>query len=180
MRFWNPTVGPLWEIRVQFDADDNAWMASSLESLCEGVVRYNIGFLERHPEIPCCLGNAGVRYIAPPGCNSGARGGPCQTLLSTPEILRRRVATCIDIANHLTACLRMRGVPASTVAENMLEHGANMPIPGMYHILTLTPEGIIDPTQELIDGRVETCSIFDSLPVLHPSQYAGEIPLQNR
>lgn len=176
MKLWNPKTAPEWEIRVLYDAYDNVMAAEALEGLCEGVVRANMVWLAKHPEAPCCLGLAGVKYIGPQGCPSAAKPGiPCQTVLTTPEILRVKLATCIDIANHTTAYLRLRGVPASTLVDNMVEAQTGHPIPGMFHILTQTPEGVIDYTQDLIDGNQLRCFQDCQIPIRPTGQYAGEL-----
>ena len=175
MQLWNPQTTPEWELRVLYDAYDNLMAAEALEGLCEGIVRANMVWLQRHSEAPCCLGLAGVTYIEPQGCPNSSKAGPCQTVLTTPEILRVKQATCIDIANHTTAYLRLRGIAAKTLVDNMVEAETGHPIPGMFHILTQTADGVIDYTQDLIDGNQLRCFNDCQIPVRPAGQYAGEL-----
>lgn len=146
---------PVWEFRVLFDGYSDEMVMDCLTGLCEGVVRANmIWFAIAGQEAPCCLAAAGVTYIPPIGCGSPH---PCQTVLGAPEILERKKATCIDIACYVAALLRLRGIPATVVFDNMLD-GNNYPIVGMYHALVETPEGVLDYTQDLIDGNNQQCS----------------------
>lgn len=146
---------PVWEFRVIFDGYNDEMVMDCLTGLCEGVIRVNmIWFTVAGKEAPCCLSSAGVTYIPPAGCGSEH---PCQTVLSAPEILERKKATCIDIACYVAAILRLRGVPATVVFQNMFDAEGNEII-GMYHALVETPDGVIDYTQDLIDGSDTRCS----------------------
>ncbi len=146
---------PVWEFRVLFDGYSDEMVMDCLTGLCEGVIRANmIWFTAAGAEAPCCLSSAGVKYVPPMGCGSPH---PCQTVLGAPEILERKTATCIDIACYIGALLRLRGIPATVVFTNMVD-GQGHPIVGMYHALVETPEGVIDYTQDLIDGKNQQCS----------------------
>lgn len=160
---------PIWEFRVLFDGYNDEMVMDCLTGLCEGVIRANmIWFTVAGQEAPCCLSAAGVSYIPPMGCGSPH---PCQTVLGAPEILERKKATCIDIACYVAALLRLRGVPATVVFDNMLD-GNNQPIVGMYHALVETPQGVLDYTQDLIDGDNQQCSA-DCRRLLMPTGTAG-------
>lgn len=146
---------PVWEFRVLFDGYDDEMVMDCLTGLCEGVIRTNmIWFTAVAQAAPCCLSAAGVSYVPPMGCGSPH---PCQTVLGAREILERKTATCIDIACYVAAQLRLRGIPASVVFDNMLDN-SNRPIVGMYHALVETPEGVLDYTQDLINGDMAQCS----------------------
>lgn len=151
----NEDFDPVWEFRVLFDGYSDEMVMDCLTGLCEGVIRCNmIWFTIAGSESPCCLAQAGVTYIPPVGCGSPH---PCQTVLGAPEILERKKATCIDIACYVAALLRLRGIPATTVFQNMLDQN-NQPIVGQYHALVETPDGVIDYTQDLINGDTGACS----------------------
>lgn len=146
---------PVWEFRVLFDGYTDEMVMDCLTGLCEGVIRANmIWFTMFANDAPCCLSAAAVRYIPPMGCGSEH---PCQTVLGAAEILERKTATCIDIACYVAALLRLRGIPATVVFDNMLD-AHNQPILGMYHALVETPQGVIDYTQDLINGDNQQCS----------------------
>ena len=151
---------PVWEFRFLFDGYDDDMVKHCLTGLCEGAIRANLVWFaeaEEHGEgAPCCLSNAGVTYVLPKGC--GTAPHPCQTVRGAQEILERKTATCIDIACYVAAQLRMRGGPASVVFENMRDKH-NRTIPGQYHALVQTPQGILDYTQDLIDGNDRRCSM---------------------
>ena len=160
---------PVWEFRVLFDGYDDEMVMDCLTGLCEGVIRANmIWFTKAGADSPCCLSNAGVTYIPPVGCGSPH---PCQTVLCAPEIIERKKATCIDIACYVGALLRLRGVPATVVFTNMLD-SQNLPIEGQYHALVETPDGVLDYTQDLIDGNTGACSADCRRPIMD-AQTAG-------
>lgn len=144
-----------WEFRVVFETttDDDAML--HLSQMCEGVVRSNMLWMNNEaPGAPCCLGTAGVRYMLPIGCRD--RSTPCQTVRGAAEILRVRRATCIDIACYMAAILRLRRQPARVYFENMVVRGELAP--GKYHVLVATGGGIVDFTQDLIEGAIAPCS----------------------
>lgn len=147
---------PVWEFRVLFDGYDDEMVMDCLTGLCEGVIRINMIWFtsEIGADAPCCLATAGVTYIPPIGCGSPH---PCQTVLGAPEILERKKATCIDIACYVAAQLRLRGISATVVFDNMLNAQGGK-IVGMYHALVETPEGVLDYTQDLINGDRGMCS----------------------
>ncbi len=148
-------VQPRWEFRVAFDAYTDEMAKAALEGLSEGVVRANMVWLNViGEEAPCCLGQAGIRYVQPKGCGLEF---PCQTVLGAAEIFAQQEATCIDIACYVAALLRLRGVAARVVFINMINQ-QNEPIIGMYHALVETDGGIHDYTQDLIDGKNVQCS----------------------
>jgi len=147
---------PVWEFRVVFDAYDDAMAMQVLGGLCEGVIRANMIWIsEAGDRAPCCLSEAGVRYVSPIGCGSPH---PCQTVRGAAEILEKGVATCIDIAPYMAAQLRLRGQGATVVFVNMRDHAGNK-ISGMYHALVQLSKGkTIDYTQDLIDGNTARCA----------------------
>lgn len=149
-------VEPRWEFRVIFDAYTDDMARLCLEGLSEGVVRANMIWLNAvEHEVPCCLNTAGIKYIPPIGCGSQH---PCQTILGAAEIFERGTATCIDIACYVAAVLRMRGEAARVVFVNMKDEGGQ-DIPGMYHALVETKDGMRDYTQDLIDESIDQCSM---------------------
>ena len=151
----DPEVQPRWEFRVAFDAYTDEMAKAALEGLSEGVVRANMVWINAIGEdAPCCLGQAGVRYVRPKGCGVDL---PCQTVLGAAEIFAQREATCIDIACYVAALLRLRGVGARVIFVNMISE-QGQPIIGMYHALVETASGIHDYTQDLIDGKNVQCS----------------------
>lgn len=146
----------VWEFRVRFETttDDDAML--HLSQMCEGVVRSNMLWMNNEaPGAPCCLGTAGVRYVLPSGCKG--RNIPCQTVRGAAEILDSREATCIDISCYMAAVLRLRDQRARVYFQNMVRKGRS--IPGQYHVLVETNEGILDFTQALIAGDVASCSV---------------------
>lgn len=166
----NVSVEPRWEFRVIFDAYTDDMAMAALTGLSEGAVRANmVWFNVVGGEAPCCLSSAGVRYIRPKGCGLEH---PCQTVIGAAEILEVKEATCIDICCYIAAQLRLRGFPARVVFTNMLDSNGKK-MAGMYHALVETSDGIIDYTQDLIDGNNERCSMdcqtnFQSVP---PAQF---------
>jgi len=160
-------VEPRWEFRVIFDAYTDDMARLCLEGLSEGVVRANMIWLNAAGnEAPCCLATAGVKYISPIGCGSAH---PCQTILGAAEIFERGTATCIDIACYMAAVLRMRGEAARVVFTNMVnEQGQD--IPGMYHAIVETRDGVRDYTEDLIEGDAAQCSVDCSQPAAPQQQ----------
>ncbi len=145
-----------WQLGVLFEAYTDEMASAMIAAACEGILRVNMIWMETVglDNVPCCLGDEGVRYIEPVGCS---RRHPCQNVLTGPEILNRGVATCIDIACYMGALLRLRGQGAEIVVTNMLDE-QNKPIQGQYHVLLNTEDGIHDYTEDLIHGRLDQCS----------------------
>ncbi len=157
-----------WEFRVAFDAYTDDMAREALTGLTEGVVRANMVWLNAHPEAPCCLADEGIVYVRPKGCGTSR---PCQTVLGAAEIFRRGEATCIDIAAYMAAILRLRGIGAEVVFDNMLD-GSGKPIAGMYHVLVRTEQGVIDYTQDLIDGEMAACSVDCERSPMSPQPFS--------
>ncbi len=146
-----------WQIGLVFEGYDDQMVAEVLASICEGIVSANMIWMERvgPQNYPCCLADADVKYIDPPGC---ADTHPCQVVLGAPAILRRRVATCIDIACYMAALLRLQGQFAEVIFTNTLDRRGE-PEPGQYHALVQCDDGIHDYTKDLIDGDTARCSV---------------------
>lgn len=153
-----------WETRIVFDTYDDEMTKKTLESLCEGFTLANMVWMRAHPDHPCCLAKAGIRYVDPQGCATGG-AGPCQTVRGAAEILRTGIATCIDIASYYAAVLRLRGITARVIARNMVDANGR-PIPGQYHILVRTRSGVRDYTEDLIAGHHHRCESDCRRPVL--------------
>ena len=148
-------LSPIWEFRFLFDGYTDEMVMECLTAMCEGVIRTNmIWFRTAGQDSPCCLSDAGVKYVLPIGCS---QPHPCQMVRSAPIILERKKATCIDIACYVAALLRLRGMSADVVFTNMLD-GHGDPIKGQYHALVGTRGGVFDYTQDLIDGDTGLCS----------------------
>ena len=147
-----------WELGVLFDAHDDEMAKAIIVGICEGIVQANMVWMERIGlrNVPCCLGDVGVVYIDPIGCSDTQ---PCQKVLTGPEILRRKRATCIDIACYMVALLRLLyGRPAEVLIANMIDYD-DRPIEGQYHVVTGLGNGQVhDYTEDLINGDLAQCS----------------------
>lgn len=149
------TIKTNWEIGLLFDAYDDQMAMETIAAVCEGAVLANMvwmGYMGLE-QTPCCLSDAGVVYINPPGC---AASGPCQKILGAAAILRHQKATCIDICCYVVARLRMQGYEADVVVINMLDKRGR-PIEGQYHVLVETVNGVHDYTEDLIHGDLARC-----------------------
>jgi hypothetical protein len=154
-----PLQQTTWEFRVVFDTETDEMTMAILEGLCEGVVRANMAWFNALGQnAPGCLSAAGVEYVLPSAC--AGRKIPCQTVRGAAELLEEGKATCIDIACYMAGYLRLRGTPARVVFENMRRGGRL--VPGKYHVLVETPSGVVDYTQDLIDGDTGRCRIAGS------------------
>ena len=144
-----------WQMGFFFDAYSDDMAIETLTALGEGYTLANMVWM-RHvglENVPCCLGEAGIRYIDPPGCS---KKFPCQNVLSAPEILVRGVATCIDVAAYYSARLRLTGQQAAPIFTNMTDQRGR-PVSGQFHALVDTPQGVHDYTKDLIDGDNARC-----------------------
>lgn len=150
-----PEIPERWELGVYFDAYTDEMAMDIIAAICEGVIQANAVWMGAVglDAVPCCLADAEVRYIDPPGCS---RKYPCQKILSAPVILQRKVATCIDIACYICAYRRLRGEQGNAVVINMLDM-KDRPIKGQYHVVVDTGMGIHDYTEDLIHGRLAQC-----------------------
>jgi len=135
------------ELRVRFSVDDqrpNESIALQALGIAWGVVAANEAYFRFHPDAPCCLGCAGVRYVPPETC-----GPHCQWCDTAGVVLERRVATCLSAAAYACAKLRIKGEAATLWMAPMAEGDGGI-IPGQFHMVVRLPNGtLVDPTEKL-------------------------------
>jgi len=103
-----------------------------------------------------------VRRMAPVGFSSVRRKRPgtatthtatvgtvhsCQALLDARGIYTHKRGTCFDLACERAARLRLAGKDATVVIQQRTYGGE--PLPGQFHAVVRTAEGIQDPAAEL-------------------------------
>lgn len=71
----------------------------------------------------------------------------CQALLDVRGIYKHKRGTCFDLACERAARLRLAGKEATVVIEQRTYGGK--PLPGQFHAVVRTEEGIQDPAAEL-------------------------------
>lgn len=81
----------------------------------------------------------------------------CQALLDVRGIYTHKRGTCFDLACERAARLRFAGKTATVVIQQRTYGG--QPLPGQFHAVVQTAEGIQDPAAEL---------------QLHPGQCSGQ------
>lgn len=135
------------ELRVRFSVDQampNESIALQALGIAWGMVASNEAYFATHPDAPCCLGCAGVRYVPPELC-----GPHCQWADTAGVVLARGVATCLSAAAYACAKLRSKGKAASLWLAPMAEGDGGI-IPGQFHLVVRLADGtIVDPTEKL-------------------------------
>lgn len=110
----------------------------SLDILLECLVRLDLHYLYQHPDTPSIF-DAGVRYAKEP---IGS-----EEWLIIPEVIRRGVGDCEDLACWLAAEYRARGIMAQAFATRVPTRN---PRP-LFHVRVRTGGGtiILDPSAEM-------------------------------
>ncbi|MCR9165542.1 MAG: hypothetical protein ACE37F_00815 [Nannocystaceae bacterium] len=131
-----------------------------------GEVRYTLPVLcESTATMAAPASPEPVRRMAPVGFSSvrrkrasttravttrAATAGPahsCQALLDARGIYTHKRGTCFDLACERAARLRLAGKDATVVIQQRTYGGE--PLPGQFHAVVRTAEGIQDPAAEL-------------------------------
>lgn len=144
---------PIREFRYTFESQDGDvdHEAACIAAFCEGAVLCNLQQIYSNPDaFPCCIVEAGIRYIPPPHCKpsmAGAQG--CQQFRGIVPLLRAGFGTCIDLACAQTALFRARNMWAEVEAAPQAR------IQGPYHTVVSYPGGTYDP--EIVVKRLIKC-----------------------
>lgn len=137
------------QLRFRFRSMDDRSTVQLLQAFLEGLTQHNEIWFQQHPDVPCCLSHADVRYVDPMLC-----GGPgfCQEVLSASELLDEGVGTCADMSAYVAGWIRANlGQPASVVLEQQFDH-YNRPIKHAWHAYVISNGMRYDPSEEVKAG----------------------------
>ncbi len=127
------------EARAHLACPPGPAQARLLEVILQCVAEGNANWFRMHPDAPCCLKCAGVRYHLPPRRKN-------QTFWSAPEVLANKRATCAEAVTYCVGKAIAEGKDAWVALE---PSGGND-----YHAVAyvMRSDGVperLDPTSEL-------------------------------
>lgn len=140
------------DLRFHTMSRDDVEFAQTAAWMIEGMIRTNMmEILEDGEDLPCCPACGGVRYVEPQMCRDcDVVKHPCQDVYDVRTMMKKKKATCYDLAAERAARLRLKGYDAHVVIEQRT-NAYDQPIAGAFHaVVHVNDDGSVeDPAEEL-------------------------------